>query len=630
MRILYAASEVFPFAKTGGLGDVAGALPKALTDLGHDVRVILPLYRKIRRRKDPLREIHPSVSLRFAGEDRPFRLLEGRLPGSAVPVVFVENAGYFEVEDEYYGTAPGSYGDAHLRFLYFAHAIPLAARAIGFVPEVFHLNDWQTAFAAVLLKTVFHLDPGFRGSACALSLHNMAYQGVFPVEDVRAAGVEPALLSWRYLLEGDTVNLLKGGILFADVVNAVSRTYAFEIQTPECGAGLETVLRERGPDLHGVVNGLDTEVWNPARDPAIAAPFSAADLAGKKACRDALLRELDLAAGDGPVLAAVSRLTAQKGIDLIVEILPRILEDDAVRLVVLGSGDPDLEERLAAAERLYPGRMKAILRYDEDLSHRIEAGADIFLMPSRYEPCGLSQLISLRYGAVPVVRATGGLADTVVDATATALADGTATGFVFRRFHADDLLEAIDRAVALRRRPEEWRRLVTAGMSADWSWRRSALDYVDLYGKAMTVAGEATRWKKFLSHIPIEPTTPFLEKPPDLPGDYHRDTLRLFARDPHTLYASYEMSGPRTAALLAGVPDAGRAAARWFLRVTDHGRRRTFDVDISPLARGYYLTVTPHAAYSADLLLALPDSPPALVASSGMAFVPRSSDVHAL
>ncbi|MDR5683295.1 MAG: glycogen synthase GlgA [Armatimonadota bacterium] len=471
MRVLFVSSEVAPFAKTGGLADVSAALPAALARAGIDARICMPRYGSI-----PIPA--PSSLVRESGGE----IVETSL--GDVTVWMVDHPGYFD-RPGLYGEGGRDYEDNLERFAFFCRAALAWCRQSGWIPDVVHCNDWQTALIPVYLKIAHCGDPDLRDVASLLTVHNLAYQGVFPAERFSATGLPPELFSSAALEFWGKVNLLKGGLVFADLLSTVSPTYAREIQTPEFGCGLDGVLRERAHDLYGILNGADYTVWDPWVDELIPARYSAADLSGKAVCKAELQREFGLdPAPEAPLLGVVSRLTDQKGLDLIAACLDRIVAAGA-QFVLLGTGDPKYQDLFRNAARSHPGSVGVRIGFDERLAHWIEAGADIFLMPSRYEPSGLNQLYSLRYGTVPVVRRTGGLADSITDATPDAIERGEATGFVFVDYTADALWTAIERALAAHRDPEIWSRLVQAGMAADFSWDRAAAGYVELYRKAV-------------------------------------------------------------------------------------------------------------------------------------------------
>jgi starch synthase len=486
LRILLVASEVAPFAKTGGLADVAGALPRALLGLGHDVRILLPKYRGAEAHATDIRVVVPGIRVRLGDRTAEGTLLEGHAP-SGVPVYLLEHEHYYN-RDSLYGTADGDYWDNCERFVFFCRAtlegiarLEAARAGVRWQPQVIHANDWQTGLLPVYLRTLYRDHPLLGGLATVFTIHNLAYQGVFWHYDMPMTGLGWDLFTPAGIEFYGKLNFLKGGLIFSDLLTTVSRTYAREIRTAAFGSGLEGVLEERSQDLHGVVNGIDYDVWNPEKDPAIAHPYSAADPEPKAVCRETLRRELSLEDAAGPVLGIVTRLAEQKGMDLVLEALPGLLAEGC-QLVLLGSGDARLEDAFRTAAVTHRGHVSVRIGYDDDLSRRIYAGADAFLMPSRYEPCGLGQLIALRYGSAPVVRRTGGLADTVTEFDP---ARRTGTGFVFDAFTADALLAAVRRAASTYRQPSIWKALVRNAMAEDFSWDASAREYVTLYRKAI-------------------------------------------------------------------------------------------------------------------------------------------------
>jgi starch synthase len=485
LRILYMASEVEPFAKTGGLADVAASLPNALRSLGHDVRVLMPKYRGIDAQAGELRPVVPSLRVPLGDRDVEGALVEGQT-ASGVPIYFLAQDHYYD-RDGLYGTPDGDYWDNCERFVYFCRAgleaLPAIREIDGapWLPQIIHANDWQTGLVPVYLRTLYRDHPQLGPLATLFTIHNLAYQGVFWHYDMPMTGLGWDLFTPAGIEFYGKLNFLKGGLAFSDLLSTVSRTYAREIRTPAFGGGLEGVLEERGHDLHGVINGIDYDVWNPAKDPAIAQPYSADDPGGKTTCREALRAELGLATASGPIIGMVTRLVGQKGLDLVLEALPGILAEGC-QLVLLGSGDPDLESAFTKAAQQDRERVAVRIGYDGDLARRIYAGADCFLMPSRYEPCGLGQLIALRYGTAPVVRRTGGLADTVVEFDPAAR---SGNGFVFETFSIEALLDALRRAASAHRQPALWKALCRNAMTQDFSWEASAREYVTLYGKAL-------------------------------------------------------------------------------------------------------------------------------------------------
>jgi len=477
-RILFATSEAHPLIKTGGLGDVSASLPAALKRLRHAVRVILPAYRQAVRAADRVRRI---ATLRLAdGEE--VALLEGRMPDSGVTVWLVDMPRFFDRDGAPYTDPDGrDWPDNADRFAAFARVVVELAcdrAGLGWRPEVVHCNDWQTGLVPALLAD----EPKRPGTL--FTIHNLAYQGLFDWETFNRLGLPHKLWSMHALEFHNRMSFIKGGLVFADWITTVSPTYAEEIRTPEFGYGLEGLLAFRGDRLRGILNGVDYETWDPASDPLIPKRYSAASLADKQYNKQALQERLELPVRDDlPLVGMVGRMVEQKGIDLVLAALPRILKQ-TVQLAIVGSGEQQFEEALRQQAAAQPDRIGLFIGYDEALAHLVEAGSDLFLMPSRFEPCGLNQMYSLRYGTVPVVRRTGGLADTVVHADEAHLNDGTATGFLFAAPAPEALLGALDAALALWNQPTLWRRLQKQGMALDFSWERSARDYLALYKAA--------------------------------------------------------------------------------------------------------------------------------------------------
>jgi len=482
MKVLFASSEIVPFAKTGGLADVSASLPAALAERGHEVRLFTPFYKETRERGVAAQETGLKVDVPVGERVVSGRLLEGALPGSGVPVYFLDAPEFYD-RDGLYGTSAGDHEDNCSRFIFFARGLLEAAKALGFAPDVIHLNDWQTALAAVYRKTLYAEEPTVEKSAVLLTIHNLAYQGVFWHLDMPLTGLDWSHFNWKELEHFGKINFLKGGIVFADSVNTVSPTYAEEIRTAEFGAGLDGVLRHVGGRLSGIINGVDYAHWNPETDELLPARYSASDLSGKAECKKALQAEYGLPQkADVPVIGIVGRLAAQKGLDLVAEAMGELLELP-LQLIILGTGEEKIQNLIREVAAREPERIGAKIAFDNRLAHLIEAGSDVFLMPSRYEPCGLNQMYSLKYGTVPLVRATGGLADTITDCTAKTLKSGRANGFSFTKYESEALVGTIERALKLYRKKKDWVRLVSIGMKQDWSWDRSAQEYEALYGK---------------------------------------------------------------------------------------------------------------------------------------------------
>lgn len=478
------ASEAIPLAKTGGLADVVGTLPVELARLGHDVSLALPRYAALDATVIPLTQ-SSRVAVPWLGARRDVGVETGTLGGGAVSLICIRDDPFF-ARQGLYGEAGHDYPDNLDRFALWCRAVMEVCAEPGRPPDILHAHDWQAALAVVYLKTLYRNDPAWANTRALFTIHNLGYQGHFPVSTYDRTGLPWSEYSPERLEYYGQVNLLKGGLVYADLLNTVSPTYAREIQTAEFGYGLEGVLQTRQDRLCGVLNGIDEQVWNPATDPHLPARYSADDLSGKRVCKRALQAEMQLPVRETPLVGLVSRLAFQKGIDLLVDILPALLGLD-VQVVVLGSGDPAYQARLADLSARYPDKLAVRFAFDEPLAHRIEAGADLFLMPSRYEPCGLNQMYSLRYGTVPLVRNTGGLADTVAPYAPGVGSGSAATGFSFEKPEPAVLLSTLMLALQVYRNKAEWAGLMRRGMQQDFSWGRSARQYVELYRRAMAV-----------------------------------------------------------------------------------------------------------------------------------------------
>jgi starch synthase len=478
MKILMAASEVEPYSKTGGLADVLGALPPELARRGHEVGVVTPLYRSAKL-DDPA-VLFDDLALPLGPDVHSTRLLT--LKDRGVQFYFVDYPAFFD-RDALYGTPAGDYPDNAQRFLLFSKAVIEVARR-DFHPDVIHCHDWQTALVPTLLRTAHAGDPALGAVPVVFTIHNLGYQGLFDSSLLGPLGLPPELLTIHGLEFYGSLNFLKGGLVFSDALTTVSEAYAREIQTKEFGAGLEGVLRSRSSVLSGVLNGVNYEKWDPRTDPLIAANYSAEDLLGKLTCRRDLVETCGIAAGSihRPVIGMVSRIVAQKGADLMAAGMLDLMALD-VALVVLGAGDPVYVDLYRSLETRFPRRFVLRVAYDESLAHKIEAGSDLFLMPSLYEPCGLNQMYSLRYGTAPVVRATGGLDDTIEPFDP---ATGKGNGFKFREYSAVAMVAAIREALAVYRQPALWRQLMRNGMAQEFSWARAVLKYERVYQQALS------------------------------------------------------------------------------------------------------------------------------------------------
>ena len=471
-----ASPEITPFVKTGGLGDVLGSLPEALEMLGIQVSLIMPAYRPILHSGFPLEDTGIRFTVPISHRREEGILLKTQT-GSGIPVYLIHADRYFD-RDYLYGTSEADYSDNAERFTFFSRAILEVLKLNP--PQILHVHDWQSALAIVFLKAQPHLYPKLSSVKTILTVHNLGFQGLFPHLDWHLLNLEWSLFTPHYLEFYGKINFLKGGLTFADAITTVSPTYAEEIKTAEQGFGLEGIFKERAASLVGILNGVNYDVWNPQTDPFIAKTYSAENLLGKRACKTDLQRTFGLPENpDIPLVGMVSRLTAQKGFDLLEKALDQLLSRN-LQLILLGTGDKHYQEFFSKVQVEYPGKVGVKIAFDESLSHRIIAGSDLFLMPSRYEPGGLAQLYSLRYGTIPIVRATGGLMDTIQEFD---LKTGRGNGLVFDQYEVRNLLEAVDRALALFYRKGEWATSTKKVMVANFSWDRSACAYLDLYQK---------------------------------------------------------------------------------------------------------------------------------------------------
>jgi starch synthase len=481
LRVLFVTSEAVPFAKTGGLADVAGALPKFLQGLGCDLRVVMPYYRMVRKSGIPIQPLGQTLEVTLGNETLQADLYEGRLT-EGLPVYFIGREEFFDRE-YLYGTPKGDYFDNAERFTFFTKAALTLCRWMKFSPEIIHHHEWQTGLIPAYLKSTERENPLFSQTAVVFTIHNIAYQGLFKAEKLWLTGLPQEMYNPEGIEFWERINFMKAGIVYADVINTVSRRYSEEIQTPEYGYGLEGILMKRRQDLYGILNGVDYQDWDPSHDTHLAAPYSPENLSGKRMCKKDLLKEFNLPSSleNVPVLGVISRLADQKGFDLLAEIIEDLFCLD-IGFVLLGTGEQKYHDLFTRIGRKYREKAGIRIAYDDRLAHKIEAGADLFLMPSKYEPCGLNQIYSLKYGTIPVVRATGGLEDTIVPYDP---ATGEGNGFKFIRYDAGELLQQIKGAIHTYHQPDHWIRLVRNAMTADFSWKRSAESYVDLYRKAL-------------------------------------------------------------------------------------------------------------------------------------------------
>jgi len=482
LNLIFISSEATPFSKTGGLGDVAGALPRALQELGCDVTLILPLYREtllkdIDAEPTGLEVVVPLGRRMIRG--RVYRALK-----STVKTIFIACDEFFD-RTFLYGPPERDYFDNLERFTFFSRALLETICAMGLRPDVVHANDWQTGLVPLYIDNLYRSDPAFRETATLFTIHNSAFQGLFSADDYNLLGLSHRLFTPLGIEFWGKISLLKAGLVSANIVTTVSPGYCREIKTPRYGYGLEGLYKERRKDLFGVVNGVDYSEWDPGADSLIPANFTVSDMRGKAECTKALLDAFGVEARDGtPVAGMVTRLTGQKGIDLVIRAIPELMKQD-LSMVIVGMGDKKIEARLRSVCAKYKGRIGLKIAFDNTLAHLIEAGSDIFLMPSRFEPCGLNQIYSQRYGTIPVVRATGGLDDTVRDFDR----EDSPTGFKFKRYSAPALVKAVCSALKAFKDKKKWRGLQKNAMEEDFSWSRSASRYLELYGIAMEKKG---------------------------------------------------------------------------------------------------------------------------------------------
>ena len=474
MHIAFAASECVPFSKTGGLADVVGALPRALAAAGHQVSVYLPRYRQTKLTDAQI--VVRSITVPFDDRYRFCSVVTGG-NRSGIKFYFVDYPPFFD-RDALYGTSAGDYPDNAERFALFSRAVLEASKILG-VPDVFHCHDWQSALVPVMLRTLYSEDPAFRDVATVFTIHNMGYQGLFPPDILPLLMLPWDLFTISKLEFFGSVNFLKGALVFSDFITTVSRKYSQEIQTTEYGFGLEGVLRDRASTVTGILNGVDYDEWSPQTDKFIVAKYSPEDLSGKAKCKQDQLATFGVTNADSksPVIGIVSRFAAQKGFDLIAQIMDRLAREDMI-IVALGTGDKEYEEMFLRMQKQFPQKIAVKIAYDNAIAHKIEAGADMFLMPSKYEPCGLNQIYSLKYGTVPIVRATGGLDDTIEPWDARS---GKGTGFKFTEYSGESLLLTIKQALQAYRDQGSWQVLMRNGMNKDFSWNFSAKEYVRIY-----------------------------------------------------------------------------------------------------------------------------------------------------
>jgi starch synthase len=483
LKILFVSSEVTPFAKTGGLADVSGSLPQALEMLGHQVVIVMPLYRSVKEGEHTIKKVEKSLSVPFRGQNLETPAFLAKT-GKNISIYFLQREEFFD-RSGLYGTSLGDYFDNPERFIFFSRSVLELCQSLGFQPDIIHCHDWQTSLIPVYLRSLYKKNPSLQQASSVFTIHNLAYQGVFPKEILSVSGLPLELFSMKGLEYYGKMNFMKGGILFSDAITTVSRKYAQEIQTPEYGYGLEGVLKDRSADIYGILNGVDYASWNPKTDPHITSNYDVKDLSGKKRCKEELLSIFKLRGSDEfPVIGMISRLADQKGFDILAEALDNLMKL-GLYLIILGTGDAKYEKQFTALGKKYPSRLGVKIAFDNVLAHKIEAGSDMFLMPSKYEPCGLNQMYSLKYGTIPVVRATGGLDDTIKEFNPETQ---KGNGFKFKAYSSSDLIKAVKRAIDVYKNKLLWTTLMTNAMNEDFSWSKSAKKYEQIYRKALAKA----------------------------------------------------------------------------------------------------------------------------------------------
>ncbi len=494
LKILFATSEAVPFCKTGGLGDVCGSLPRELANLGHEPVILMPAFRQALSAGRPIESTGVRFEIPIGRKTVAGTLLRSTLPGENVPVYLVHQPQYYD-RAELYREGGHDYKDNCERFVFFSRAALEAIRELDLGTELVHCHDWMTGLIPVYLKTEYCGVPPYDSIGSMLTIHNIAYQGNFWHWDMELTGIDWKYFNWRQMEFFGNLNFLKSGIAFADTLTTVSPRYAKEIQQPPLSCGLEGVLQYRRDDLFGIINGVDYREWSPEVDRYLGGrnygPQNFAE--GKRACKAALQQEVGLPkVSDPPLVAMIGRLADQKGFDLVAKLIPQLAPASNIQWVILGTGEPVYHQLFSDLAKQYPEKVAVRLGFSEDLAHRIEAGADMFLMPSRYEPCGLNQLYSLKYGTVPVVHTTGGLADTITNFTDETLAAGTANGFSFDHYTTAALADALDRGCSTFTNRPVWEKLIRIGMAQDWSWARSAREYSRLYEHTLATRAAPT------------------------------------------------------------------------------------------------------------------------------------------
>ena len=480
MKIVIASPEAVPYAKTGGLADVTGALCKEYRHMKKEAYVILPLYKKIKDSRLPLKDTGTTIKVPVGN-----RVIKGSIFGNQSSAYFIRCNEFFN-RQELYGTPEGDYLDNASRFVFFSRGILETCKALNFKPDIIHCNDWQTALVPLYLKTLYKADKFFRNTTTLLTIHNLGYQGLFPASEIPVTNLGWELFNPEGIEFYGKVNFLKAGIISADILNTVSTTYSKEILNKEFGFGLEGVLQKRVRDLYGVINGIDYDVWDPSRDEFLPVSYSNEDISGKASCKKELMRFLfrpleDLNSEHIPLIGMVGRLSEQKGLDLVLQSIDEILSF-GVKLVILGKGDKVFHRSFSEVAKKYKGMASITIGFEEQLAHRIYAGSDFFLMPSRYEPCGLGQLIALRYGCIPIARKTGGLVDVIHDFEPLT---SRGTGFLFSDYTPSAMQDAIKRALCVYTERDKMNKMIIDGMKMDFSWKKSAEKYIELYNTAI-------------------------------------------------------------------------------------------------------------------------------------------------
>jgi len=488
LKILFLSSETYPFAKTGGLADVAGSLPKALKELGHEIRVIMPKYKEINERRYVLREVIrlKDIAIDFGDEKIHFNVKSAFIPDSKIQIYFIDYKPFFYRDGLYINNrTKEEYPDNGLRFSLYCRSVLETLKLLYWQPQIIHCNDWQTGLIPFYLRTSFKDDPFFKKCRTLITIHNLGYQGIFDTSILPQIDVPEDMFHPGSPLEYfGKINFLKTGINFSDYITTVSETYAQEIQgSSEYGCGLEGVLKDNNERLLGILNGVDYSVWNPEVDKYIPENYSYNTIKNKYQNKTALLKKNGWKDKENvPLIGIISRLADQKGFDILLDVLEKIFLLD-VRIVILGTGEKKYHKLLSGMEKKHPDKLKIYLKFDEKLAHLIEAGSDMFLMPSRYEPSGLNQLYSLRYGTVPIVRKTGGLADSISDFSISE--DEKGNGFTFDNYSSEELLAAVQKAIEYYKDTKTWKKIIKNGMKDDYSWNVVAKKYSKIYEKLL-------------------------------------------------------------------------------------------------------------------------------------------------